>query len=67
MKATTNLKKPFCTAKVAAVKHARYLAWEAAFDVEFADGLSFLEPQAALKKANKISAAAEPVTVTVDE
>ncbi len=66
MKATTNLKKPFGTAKFAAVKHARYLAWENAFDVEFADGLSFLEPHAAIKKANKISAAAEPVTVRVD-
>ena len=67
MKAATNLKKPFGTAKFAAVKHARYLAWEDAFDVEFADGLSFLEPQAAVKKANKISTAAEPVTVAVDE
>ena len=47
------------------MKHARYLDWEDAFDVEFDDGLSFLEPHRTIKKANKISAEAVPVRVSV--
>jgi hypothetical protein len=42
------------------------LGWEDAFEVEFADGLCFLEPQSAIKKANRISAKAIPVSVEVD-
>jgi hypothetical protein len=49
------------------IRSARYLAWEDAFDVQFEDGLSFLEPHATIKKANKISAKAVPVLVEVDE
>jgi hypothetical protein len=45
---------------------ARYLGWEDAFEVEFADGLCFLEPQSTIKKANRISAKAVPVSVEVD-
>jgi hypothetical protein len=45
----------------------RYLAWEDAFDVEFDDGLSFLEPHSAIRKANKISSKAEPVELVLDE
>jgi hypothetical protein len=59
------LKVPFGTAKYSPVKHARYLDWEDAFDVEFDDGLSFLEPHATIKKANKISALAVPKRVSV--
>ncbi len=55
-----NLKGPFEKAKFSPVKHARYLDWEDAFDVEFDDGLSFLEPHNTVKKANKISATAVP-------
>jgi hypothetical protein len=42
------------------------LGWEDAFDVEFEDGLCFLEPHAAIRKANRISAKAVPVNVEVD-
>jgi len=42
-----------------------FLDWEDAFDVEFDDGLSFLEPHKTIKKANKISADAIPVRVSV--
>jgi hypothetical protein len=38
----------------------RYLAWEDAFGAEFEDGLSFLEPHATIRKANRISAKAMP-------
>ena len=65
MKTTSTLKKPFGTATYSPVKHARYLDWEDAFDVEFDDGLSFLEPHKAIKKANKISPRAVPVRVSV--
>ena len=47
------------------MKHARYLDWEDAFDVESDDGLSFLEPHATIKKANKISGVAVPKRVSV--
>jgi len=67
MKSLTNLKKPFGTAKMVRIKSVRYLAWEDAFDVEFDDGLSFLEPHKTIAKANKISSKARPVEVALDE
>ena len=65
MKTVTTVKKPFGKAKYSPVKHARYLDWEDAFDVEFDDGLSFLEPHSTIKKANKISPHAVPIRVSV--
>ena len=35
--------------------------------MEFEDGLCFLEPHAAIRKANRISAKAVPVSVAVDD
>jgi hypothetical protein len=67
MKSLTNLKKPFGTAKMVRIKSVRYLAWEDAFDVEFDDGLSFLEPHKTIRKANRIAAVAQPVEVSLDE
>jgi len=55
MKAINRLKKPFGTAQMVDILHVRYLQWEDAFDVEFTDGLSFLEPHTAIKQANQIS------------
>jgi hypothetical protein len=66
MKTNQNLKKPFGTAQMVDITHARYLAWEDAFDVEFEDGLSFLEPHATIRKANRISARAKPAEVVLD-
>jgi hypothetical protein len=63
----STVKKPFGKAKYSPVKHARYLDWKDAFDVEFDDGLSFLEPHNAIKKANKISPGAVPVRVSCPE
>ena len=67
MKTCKHLKKPFGTAKMVDITHVRYLGWEDAFDVEFEDGLSFLEPHSTIKKANRISGAAAPVEVILDE
>ena len=66
MKTNQNLKKPFGTAPMVDITHVRYLAWEDAFDVEFEDGLSFLDPHATIRKANRISARAKPVEVMLD-
>ena len=60
MKTSVQLKKPYGKGVFARVRHARYLGWEDAFDVEFADGLSFLEPHATVRKANRIAASAVP-------
>ena len=55
MKNAVQLKKPFGKATFSRVRNARYLGWEDAFDVEFEDGLCFLEPHATIRKANQIS------------
>jgi hypothetical protein len=66
LKTHVQLKKPYGQATFARVRSARYLGLEDAFKVEFADGLCFLEPQSAIKKANRISTKAIPVSVEVD-
>ena len=65
MKVVNPLKAPFGKAKFSRVKNVSYHQWEDAFAVEFDDGLSFLEPHRTIKKANKISAEAVPVRVSV--
>ena len=67
MKTIVQLKKPYGKATFARVRSARYLGWEDAFEVEFTDGLCCLEPHLAIKKANRISAKAIPVSVEVDD
>jgi hypothetical protein len=67
MKNAIQLKKPYGQGVFSRVKNARYLGWEDAFDVEFEDGLSFLESHAQVRRANKINAKAVPVRVEVDE
>lgn len=63
----TSLKKPFGTAKMVDLTAVRYLAWEDAFEVDFEDGLTFLEPHATIRKANKISAKAEVEKVELED
>jgi hypothetical protein len=63
----TSLKKPFGTAKMVDLTAVRYLAWEDAFEVDFEDGLTFLEPHATIRKANKISAKAEVERVELED
>jgi hypothetical protein len=67
MKTSVQLKKPHGKGVFSRVRHARYLGWEDAFDVEFEDGLGFLEPHATIRKANRIAAHAVPVCVEVDD
>jgi hypothetical protein len=67
MKLLNNLKVPFGTAKMVRVTGAKYLAWEDAFEVDFEDGLTFLEPHATIRRANKIYEKARPVRVELDE
>ncbi len=67
MRSSPQFKKHFGTAHMVDITHVRYLSWEDAFDIEFEDGLSFLEPHATIRKANHISAKAKPVEVVLDE
>jgi hypothetical protein len=55
MKVINPFKTPFGRGKFSPVKDARYRQWDDAFEVEFADGLSFLEPHKTIRKANRIS------------
>lgn len=55
MKTLNPLKVAFGTAKGIALRNVRYLQWEDAFAVDFEDGLSFLEPHATIRTANKIA------------
>ena len=66
MKTSVQLKKPYGKGTFSRVRNARYLGWEDGFDVEFEDGLCFLQPHATIRKANKVSAKALPVSVEVD-
>ena len=67
MKLLKNMKVPFGTAKMLCVTGAKYLAWEDAFEVDFEDGLTFLELHGTIRKANKISPKAQLVRVELDE
>ena len=67
MKPLVQLKKPYGKGTFSRVRSARYLGWEDAFEVEFEDGLCFLEPHATIRKANRIPARAVPVQVEVDD
>ena len=60
------LKKSFGLGRFSRIRHARYLSWEDAFDVEFEDGLSFLEPHDTVRQANAIPISATPASVFVD-
>jgi hypothetical protein len=64
--AIQNAKVPFGKGKFSKIKNVRYLSWEDAFDVEFADGLCMLEPHATVRKANKISPKAKFKNLEID-
>jgi len=61
------MKKPFGTAKMVDLTAVRYLAWKDAFEVDFEDGLTFLEPHTTIRKQNKISPKAEVVSVELED
>jgi len=60
-------KKPFGAGKFSRIRNVRYLSWEDAFDVEFADGLCILEPHANIRRANKISCKAEFTHLEIED
>jgi hypothetical protein len=60
------LKVPFGTAKFCRLRNARYLTWRDAFEVEFEDGIAFLETHRAIRRANKIKRNASPVLVKLE-
>jgi hypothetical protein len=66
MKVLNPLKVPFGRAKFSRVRNVAYHQWEDAFEVEFDDGLSFLEPHQTIRKANKILPAAVVARVEVE-
>ncbi len=66
MESRNRLKVPFGTAKFCRLRNARYLASRNAFEVEFEDGLSFLEPHRTIRKANKITIGAIPASVELE-
>jgi hypothetical protein len=67
MKVLNPLKAPFGKAKFSRVKNVVYRQWEDAFEVEFDDGLAFLEPHKTIRKANKIAPKAAVTSVEMEE
>ena len=63
----SRLKKPFGTAKMVDLTAVRYLAWEDAFEIDFEDGLAFLEPHSTIRKANRISPKAQVERVELED
>ncbi len=63
----TRLKKPFGTARMVDLTAVHYLAWEDAFEVDFEDGLTFLEPHATIRKANRIAPGATVERVELED
>ena len=66
MKTVNPLKVPFGTAKWSLLRNVSFHQWEDAFEVEFEDGLSFLEPHRTIRKANKIAPDAIPMSVELE-
>jgi hypothetical protein len=67
MKLLNPLKAPFGKAKFSRVRDVCYRQWEDAFEVEFDDGLAFLEPHKAIRSANGIAADAVVERVERDD
>lgn len=66
MKTLNPLKVPFGTAKWSRLRNVSFHQWEDAFEVEFDDGLSFLEPHRTIRTANKIAGDAVPLSVELE-
>jgi hypothetical protein len=66
MKTLNPLKAPFGKGRFSRLRNVRYLQWEDAFEVDFDDGLSFLEPHKTICKANKIATAATVQSIEIE-
>jgi hypothetical protein len=67
MKTLNPLKVPFGKGKFSRLRNVRFLQWEDAFEVDFEDGLSFLEPHKTIRKSNKIAAGANVQSVEMED
>jgi hypothetical protein len=67
VKTLNPLKAPFGKAKFSRIRNVRYLQWEDAFEVDFDDGLSFLEPNKSIRAANGIAKSAKVKSVEVED
>ena len=67
MKVLNPLKAQFGKARFSRVKNVTYRQWEDAFEVEFDDGLSFLEPHGTIRRANRIAPKTVVGRVEMDE
>lgn len=66
MKTVNPLKVPFGTAKWSPLRNVSFHQWEDAFEVEFEDGLSFLEPHSSIRHANGVAAGTVPTSVELE-
>jgi len=67
MKPLVDLRRPFGQGVFSRVRHARYLTWKNAFEVEFDDGIAFREAHQTIRKANRIQAKANLQSAEQDE
>jgi hypothetical protein len=67
MKVSNPLKAPFGKGRFSPIRNVSYKQWEDAFDVQFDDGVSFLEPHGTVRKANKIASSATIDRVELDD
>ena len=66
MKTLNPLKAPFGKGKFSPIRNARYLQWEDAFEIDFEDGLSFLEPHQTIRASNEITKSAKVESVEME-
>jgi len=66
VKSIAATKESFGRASFSPIRRARYLVRQDAFEVEFADGLCFLESHEAIRQANQIGMNDKLVSVAVD-
>jgi hypothetical protein len=66
VKTLNPLKAPFGKGKFSPIRNVCYLQWEDAFEINFEDGLSFLEPHSSIRAANKIPKTAKVKSIEVE-
>ena len=66
MKTLNPLKVPFGKGKFSPIRNVRYLQWENTFEIDFEDGLSFLEPHQTIRASNEIAKTAKVESVEIE-
>jgi len=67
VKTINPLKAPFGKARFSRIRNVVYRQWEDAFEVDFDDGLAFLEPHSTIREANGIDSSAIVHRVELDQ